>query len=62
MLSNEKIHQHSKKDFEIKSDQKMIVEITQDEKTTVKGNSTHDTTGIEQAEGADVRRRGRLAR
>ena len=39
MLCNEKIHQHSKKDFEIKSDQKMIVEITQDEKTTVKGNS-----------------------
>ena len=62
MLSNEKIHQHSKKDFEIKSDQKMIVEITQDEKTTVKGNSTHDTTGIEQAEGADVRRRGRQPR
>ena len=45
VLSNEKIHQHSKKDFEIKSDQKMIVEITQDEKTTVKGNSEHTTTG-----------------
>ncbi|MDA0173871.1 VgrG-related protein [Solirubrobacter taibaiensis] len=45
VLSNEKIHQHSKKDFEIKSDQKMIVEITQDEKVTVKGNSEHTTTG-----------------
>ena len=39
VLCNEKIHQHSKKDFEIKSDQNMIVEITQNEKTTVKGNS-----------------------
>ena len=27
LLSNEKIHQHSKKDFEIKSDQNMTVEI-----------------------------------
>jgi phage protein D len=45
LLSNEKIHQHSKKDFEIKSDQNMIVEIKQDEKHTVKGNYTHDTTG-----------------
>ena len=40
MLSNEKIHLHSKKDFEIKSDQNMIVEITQDEKHKVKGNSS----------------------
>ena len=31
LLSNEKIHQHSKKDFEIKSDQNMVVEIKQDE-------------------------------
>ena len=45
MLSNEKIHQHSKKDFEIKSDQNMVVEIKQDEKHTVKGNYTHETTG-----------------
>ena len=60
VLSNEKIHQHSKKDFEIKSDQNMIVEIKQDEKTTVKGNSTHDDDRQQQAEGADVRRRGRL--
>lgn len=45
VLSNEKIHQHSKKDFEIKSDQNMTVEIKQDEKTTVKGNSEHTTTG-----------------
>ena len=45
VLSNEKIHQHSKKDFEIKSDQNMTVEIKQNEKTTVKGNSDHETTG-----------------
>jgi phage protein D len=45
LLSNEKIHQHSKKDFEIKSDQNMTVEITQDEKHTVKGSYTHETTG-----------------
>ena len=45
LLSNEKIHQHSKKDFEIKSDQNMIVEIKQDEKHTVKGNYKHETTG-----------------
>ena len=45
LLSNEKIHQHSKKDFEIKSDQNMTVEIKQDEKHTVKGSYTHETTG-----------------
>ena len=45
VLSNEKIHMHSKKDFEIKSDQNMTVEIKQDEKHTVKGSYTHDTTG-----------------
>ena len=28
LLSNEKVHIHSKKDFEIKSDQKMVIEIT----------------------------------
>ena len=45
VLSNEKVHMHSKKDFEIKSDQNMTVEIKQDEKHTVKGSYTHDTTG-----------------
>jgi len=45
VVSNEKIHQHSKKDFVIKSDENMTVEITKDEKTTVKGNTTHETTG-----------------
>jgi uncharacterized protein involved in type VI secretion and phage assembly len=45
LLSNEKIRQHSKKDFEIKSDQNMTVEIKQDEKHTVKGSYTHETTG-----------------
>ncbi|WP_028067012.1 VgrG-related protein [Solirubrobacter soli] len=45
LLSNEKIHQHSKKDFEIKSDQNMVVEIKQDEKHTVQGKYEHNTTG-----------------
>ena len=45
VVSNEKIHQHSKKDFEIKSDQNMTVEIKQDEKVKVSGSATHDTTG-----------------
>jgi len=45
VVSNEKIHLHSKKDFEIKSDQKMVVEITQDENHKVSGNYKHETTG-----------------
>ena len=45
MLSNEKAHMHTKKDFEIKSDQNMIVEITKDEKVKVGGNSEHTATG-----------------
>jgi phage protein D len=45
MLSNEKAHMHTKKDFEIKSDQNMVVEITKDEKVKVGGNAEHNTTG-----------------
>jgi phage protein D len=45
MLSNEKAHMHTKKDFEIKSDQNMIVEVTKDEKHKVGGNYEHNTTG-----------------
>jgi uncharacterized protein involved in type VI secretion and phage assembly len=45
LLSNEKAHIHTKKDFEIKSDQKMVVEITSDQETKVKGNANHETTG-----------------
>ncbi len=45
MLSNEKAHMHTKKDFEIKSDQNMIVEITKDEKVKVGGNAEHTATG-----------------
>jgi phage protein D/phage baseplate assembly protein gpV len=45
MLSNEKAHMHSKKDFEIKSDQNMVVEITKDEKVKVGGNAEHNATG-----------------
>ena len=45
LLSNEKAHLHAKKDMTIKSDQNLIIEITQDQKTTVKGATTHETTG-----------------
>jgi uncharacterized protein involved in type VI secretion and phage assembly len=45
LLSDEKIHQHSKKDFEIKSDQKMVVTVQQDENHKVSGNYKHETTG-----------------
>jgi phage protein D len=45
LLSNEKIHQHSKKDFEIKSDQNMTVEIKKDETHKVSGNYKHEATG-----------------
>jgi uncharacterized protein involved in type VI secretion and phage assembly len=45
LVSNEKGHVHTKKDLEITSDQNMVIEITKDEKTTVKGNTTHETTG-----------------
>ena len=45
VLSNEKIHLHSKKDFEIKSDQNMTVEVQKDEKRKVGGNFEHETTG-----------------
>jgi phage protein D len=45
LLSNEKIHQHSKKDFEIKSDQNMVVEIKKDETHKVSGNYKHEATG-----------------
>ena len=45
LVSNEKAHIHTKKDLEIKSDQKMIVEIASDQDTKVKGNATQETTG-----------------
>jgi phage protein D len=45
LLSNEKIHQHSKKDFEIKSDQKLVIEVQSDETEKVQGNLTSDVTG-----------------
>jgi phage protein D len=45
IVSNEKIHQHSKKDFEIKSDQNMVVEVQQDKKETIKGNFKNEATG-----------------
>jgi phage protein D len=45
VLSNEKIHLHSKKDFEIKSDENMTVEIKKDETHKVSGNYKHEATG-----------------
>jgi phage protein D len=45
VLSNEKIHMHSKKDFEIKSDKDLVIEITKDEKEKVGGNLTSEVTG-----------------
>ena len=45
LVSNEKAHIHTKKDLEIKSDQKMIVEVQSDQDTKVSGNTNHETTG-----------------
>jgi uncharacterized protein involved in type VI secretion and phage assembly len=45
LVSNKKIHQHSKDDFEITSDRDMVVEVKQDETHTVKGKFDHNTTG-----------------
>jgi phage protein D len=45
LLSNEKAHIHTKKDLEIKSDQKMIIEVKQDQNFKVQGNMNHETTG-----------------
>jgi phage protein D/phage baseplate assembly protein gpV len=45
VLSNEKIHMHSKKDFEIKSDQNMTVEIKQNETHKISGNYKNEATG-----------------
>jgi len=45
LLSNEKGLLHTKKDLEIKSDQKMIVEIQSDQEIKVQGNAKQETTG-----------------
>jgi uncharacterized protein involved in type VI secretion and phage assembly len=45
VLSDQKIHQHSKKDFEIKSDQNMTVEIKKDKTETIQGNYKNTATG-----------------
>ncbi len=45
LVSNEKIHQHSKKDFEIKSDQNMTVEVQSNKTETIKGNFKNEATG-----------------
>jgi phage protein D/phage baseplate assembly protein gpV len=45
LLSDQKIHQHSKKDFEIKSDENMTVEIKKDETHKISGNYKNEATG-----------------
>jgi phage protein D len=45
VVSNEKGFIHTKKDLEIKSDQKMVVEIESDQTSKVQGNMSHETTG-----------------
>jgi uncharacterized protein involved in type VI secretion and phage assembly len=45
VVSNEKIHLHSKKDFEIKSDQSLVVEITKDASEKVSGSLKSEVTG-----------------
>jgi phage protein D len=45
VVSNEKIHLHSKKDFEIKSDQNMTVEVQKDKTETIQGNYKNTATG-----------------
>jgi phage protein D len=45
LLSDQKIHQHSKKDFEIKSDQNMTVEVQSNKTETIKGNYKNEATG-----------------
>jgi phage protein D len=54
VVSNEKIHQHSKKDFEIKSDENMVIEITQDETITTKGKHSHQITGASQTKAESI--------
>jgi phage protein D len=45
VVSNEKIHMHSKKDFEIKSDQNIVIEITKDSNEKVSGSLKSEVTG-----------------
>jgi phage protein D/phage baseplate assembly protein gpV len=45
LLSDQKIHQHSKKDFEIKSDENMTVTIQKDKTETISGNYKNEATG-----------------
>jgi phage protein D len=54
VLSNEKGHIHTKKDLEIKSDQKMVVEVKSDQKTKVSGNTEHESTGTVKHKGQQV--------
>ena len=56
MLSNEKAHMHTKKDFEIKSDQNMIVEITKDEKRQGRRQLRAQHDRQQQAQGPAVQR------
>jgi uncharacterized protein involved in type VI secretion and phage assembly len=44
LLSNEKGHIHTKKDFEIKSDQAVLIEVTKDATTTAKGKVAQESS------------------
>jgi phage protein D len=54
LVSNEKIHEHSKKDFEIKSDQKLTIEVQSDMTEKVQGSFKNNTTGSYTVEGAST--------
>ena len=60
VLSNEKIHQHSKKDFEIKSDQNMVVEIKKDETHNESAATTSTRRPATATSRPSSTRRGRL--
>jgi phage protein D len=54
LLSDKKIHQHSKQDFEIKSDQKLTIEVQADMTEKVQGSFKNNTTGSYTVEGAST--------
>jgi phage protein D len=58
VVSNEKIHMHSKKDFELTSDQKLVIEVKSDETHDVTANYKHKAQTIELEAGATVKIKG----
>jgi phage protein D len=45
VLSNEKVHMHSNKDFEIKSDEKMVIEVKKDKTEKIGGDYKNEAKG-----------------